>query len=191
MIVVGINCYKLCKVALKKFKQQFINHNKLITFAVLTTFSVRIFAVADELADVASKNEAVTVVAKGITKEAVKVGSNVTSTINAGSFAQMIIGLIFVICAILVLAWFSKRVGKFQGGSGCKMRVIGGLSVGNRERVVVVEIGDKQMVLGVAPGNIQKIHVFEESIIDEDEPDKGFQQSPFAVRLKQMILKGE
>ena len=39
------------------------------------------------------------------------------------------------------------------------MRVVGGASVGTRERVVVVEVEDARLVLGVCPGRVQTLHV--------------------------------
>ena len=38
------------------------------------------------------------------------------------------------------------------------MRVVGGVSVGTRERVVVLEVADTWLVVGVAPGQVQTLH---------------------------------
>ncbi|MEG7523045.1 MAG: flagellar biosynthetic protein FliO [Chromatiales bacterium] len=44
--------------------------------------------------------------------------------------------------------------------------VLGGTSVGPRERVVVVKVDDIRLLLGVAPGRVQTLHVLDQS---EDE----------------------
>lgn len=41
------------------------------------------------------------------------------------------------------------------------MRLMGGLSLGGREKLLVVEVGEIQLVLGVAPGRVQTLHVLE------------------------------
>ncbi len=38
------------------------------------------------------------------------------------------------------------------------MKTIGGASLGGKERVAVVEIGDTWLVLGAAPGNVRLLH---------------------------------
>jgi flagellar protein FliO/FliZ len=56
-----------------------------------------------------------------------------------------------------VLAWLLKRVLPGAGGQQSVVRIVGGVSVGSRERVVVVEVADRWLVVGVAPGQINAI----------------------------------
>jgi flagellar protein FliO/FliZ len=53
------------------------------------------------------------------------------------------------------------------------MKVLGGLSVGQRERLVLVQVGDKQILVGVAPGSVQHVMAFDEPLANtqaEDNP---------------------
>ena len=79
------------------------------------------------------------------------------STIGAGSMLQFVLGLILVLGLIVAAGWFMKR---FQVGPSAPgtVKVIAGASVGQRERVVVVEVGDNWLVLGVAPGRVNALH---------------------------------
>jgi flagellar protein FliO/FliZ len=45
-------------------------------------------------------------------------------------------------------------------------RVIASLQVGQRERVVVVQVGDRQVLLGVAPGRVGLIQELAEPLQD-------------------------
>ena len=51
-----------------------------------------------------------------------------------------------------------KRLAAPSGSSAALLRVISGASIGTRERVVIVEVGETWLVLGVAPGQISKLH---------------------------------
>jgi flagellar protein FliO/FliZ len=84
-----------------------------------------------------------------------------------GKLLQMGFGLFLVLALILVSAWFVRRMGRFQGGTGSSLRVIGGLSMGARERVVLIQAGNTQLLLGVAPGRIQTLHVLPEAVAVE------------------------
>ncbi|MCL5061086.1 MAG: flagellar biogenesis protein FliO, partial [Candidatus Thermoplasmatota archaeon] len=56
----------------------------------------------------------------------------------AGSLLQVFIGLVAVLLLIAATAWVAKRFGVTRGGSSSLVQVVGGASVGTRERVVVV-----------------------------------------------------
>lgn len=118
-----------------------------------------------------------------------KIGSNVPSVVNTGSFVQMVFGLVFVIVAIIVLAWLTKKLGGIQRSYGAPMKVIGTLNLGNREKVVVVEIGGTQMVLGVTTTNVQKIHVFDEPVFEIENKEAEVASGSFAMKLQQMLIK--
>lgn len=79
-------------------------------------------------------------------------------------------GLILVLILIVGLAWLYRRVGHMPAGGKGMLRVAGGISLGSRERVVVVEVEDKRLVLGVAPGRVQTLMVLD-SVDDAEEPE--------------------
>lgn len=70
-------------------------------------------------------------------------------------------GLLVILLLIFGLAWAFKRYSHLPKGSGEIVRVVGGASLGPRERVVVVEIDETRLVLGVAPGRVQTLHVLD------------------------------
>jgi flagellar protein FliO/FliZ len=63
-----------------------------------------------------------------------------------------VIGLIFL------FAWVVRRFGLQPSGNGRLLKVVSSVMVGQRERVVVVEIGDAWLVLGVAAGQVRTLH---------------------------------
>lgn len=75
----------------------------------------------------------------------------------AGSMVKMLVGLAVVLAVMAVITWLLKRMMPGAGGQQSVARVVGGVSVGSRERVVVVEVGDRWLVVGVAPGQVTSI----------------------------------
>ncbi|AOY94742.1 flagellar biosynthetic protein FliO [Cupriavidus sp. USMAA2-4] len=76
----------------------------------------------------------------------------------AASLAQLGLGLFCVIALILALAWFARRSGLVRQGQAGVMRTIGSAMLGARQRLVLVEVGDTWLVLGVSPGEIRTLH---------------------------------
>src|SRR5450830_1360526 len=80
-----------------------------------------------------------------------------TPTSSAGSLLQTIFALIFVLALLMGLAWFMKRYGAKAMGSNAKMRVVSSLSLGGRERVVLIEVADQWIVVGASPGRVNAL----------------------------------
>lgn len=100
--------------------------------------------------------------------------------------ATLILGLLLVVVVILVLAWLLKRVNGLQFKHQ-KMKVISSVPLGTRERVVLLEVGDKQLLIGVAPGHVSLIESFAEKVIDADKPE----ETDFIKSLRKEFVKTE
>lgn len=71
-----------------------------------------------------------------------------------GSVLQMLFGLAIVLAMLFGTLWLLKRLSVPRGPGSNLMRVVAGVSVGPRERVVLLEIGSSWLVLGVAQGQV-------------------------------------
>jgi len=100
--------------------------------------------------------------------------SAVNTDISSASYlSQFVVGLIIVLLCILILAWLAKRFNGFQSLTGDSLQVLGGLSMGSRERLVLVKVGSEQLLLGVTPGQINTLHVLTQPISKPiNPPDK-------------------
>ena len=63
----------------------------------------------------------------------------------------------FVIALLFACLWLIRRLSAPRGG-GAAIKVLGAAAVGPRERVVLVELGEQVLVLGVAPGSVTRLH---------------------------------
>jgi len=105
----------------------------------------------------------------------------------AGSLLQVFIGLVAVLLLIAGTAWVAKRLGVTPGSSSGLLRVVSSASVGTRERVVVVELGETWLVVGVAPGSVNALTTLPRGEI-QPAAVAGHNAS-FAARLQHMIEK--
>lgn len=78
--------------------------------------------------------------------------------VSSGSIVQIIFSLLLVLAAIVLVAWMLRRMNLAQQGSAGNLKVVGGVAIGQRERVVLVEIDDTWLVVGVGPGQIRTLH---------------------------------
>lgn len=109
----------------------------------------------------------------------------------AGSLVQTILSLGFVIALLVGLAWLLKRFGPKHITGGTKVKLVGALSVGARERILVVEVGDQWIVVGASPGRMNALATMPRQESDEAEL-AGTQTVPganFAEWFKQTIDK--
>ena len=109
--------------------------------------------------------------------------------LSGGGMFQLALGLFAVIALIVGLAWLMRRMGGITGGQGGALRVLGGLSMGTRERVVLIQVGETQLLLGVAPGRVQTLHVLDRPVQPQtpSQPGKG----GFAASLSAALQRGE
>ncbi len=95
------------------------------------------------------------------------------------------LGLVVVLVTIAVASWAARGFFKTRLTAGGPLRVLAGLSLGTRERVVLLQVGDTQLVLGVSPGRIQTLHVLSEPLAGSQPPDG--ETKPFAKHLTSMM----
>jgi flagellar protein FliO/FliZ len=76
----------------------------------------------------------------------------------ASSILQVMAGLVIVLLLLGGAAWTLKRMGNFRQQVPGAMRVLGAVAVGQRERVVLIEIAHTWLFVGVAPGSVSALH---------------------------------
>lgn len=103
--------------------------------------------------------------------------------ISTGSPWVVIGGLIFVVALIFASGWLLRRMGGAGLVGNAHMKVVASLPLSARERLVLVELGGKQILLGVAPGNVREVHYFDEPVVDTENSNT----SEFASKMKHFM----
>jgi flagellar protein FliO/FliZ len=89
------------------------------------------------------------------------------SSLFTGDYLLQVIGSFVVVILLLigVLVLLRRFNGVSSQMSG-NMRVISSVGVGQRERVVLLQVGVEQILVGVGPGNVRKIHAFDQPVVE-------------------------
>lgn len=129
---------------------------------VMPTLALAAFTpLAAYAADMNAVNNAATIGSK------VGAGTAVPA-LGVGAVLQTIVGLLVVIGLVFGCAWLARRFGLQPANRGGLVKTIGGASLGGKERVAVVEIGDTWLVLGTAPGNVRLLHTMAAGSVTTD-----------------------
>ncbi len=86
---------------------------------------------------------------------------NLNPALSMTEMSSWFLGLLFVLGIFLTCAWAVRKLNSQVFDNTEKMRIVGGLSLGMREKLVLVQIGNKQLILGVTPQRIEKIQLLE------------------------------
>ena len=73
------------------------------------------------------------------------------------SLLTVLLSLALILGGFVALAWLARRYLPGMGAQGA-VKVVGTTPVGTRERVVVVEVDNTWLLLGVGGGNVRLLH---------------------------------
>jgi flagellar protein FliO/FliZ len=85
-------------------------------------------------------------------------------TPSATGLGQVAFALLLVLCAVFAVAWMVKRVRGMGNRVGDAIDVIADIPLGQKERAVLLKVGQTQILVGVAPGHINTLHVLTEPL---------------------------
>lgn len=100
---------------------------------------------------------------------------------------QLVMGLLLVIGLIFLLAWIVRRVQQSLPvkGSQRAISLLATQALGPRDRLLLVQVGKEQILLGLTPGTIVPLHVLQEPVeVTGTEPNV---PSAFAQRLTKVL----
>ncbi|WP_433769455.1 flagellar biosynthetic protein FliO [Pseudomonas putida] len=114
----------------------------------------------------------------------------VASSGVAGQLTQLVLGLLLVVGLIFFLAWLLRRVQQAgPAGKGQVIELIGSRALGPRDRLVLVQVGNEQILLGLSPGTITALHVLKEPVQVPGTTEKATPE--FAQRLMELLGKDQ
>lgn len=106
----------------------------------------------------------------------------------AGQLGQLLLGLLLVIGLIFLLAWLLRRVQRLAPRGGQVIKLLATQALGTRDRLVLVQVGNEQILLGLSAGRIAPLHVLKEPVhLSDAEPAT----PEFAQRLMELLGKDQ
>ncbi|MGB6212094.1 MULTISPECIES: flagellar biosynthetic protein FliO [Pseudomonas] len=108
----------------------------------------------------------------------------------AGQLTQLVFGLLLVLGLIFFLAWLLRRVQQAgPTGKGQVIEIVGSRALGPRDRLMLVQVGNEQILLGLSPGTITALHVLKEPIEVPTTTEKATPE--FAQHLLKILGKDQ
>jgi flagellar protein FliO/FliZ len=107
---------------------------------------------------------------------------------NSGNLLEVLLSLFAVIAVILTLAWAIKAMGYKGVATNKAMTVTACLPLSAKEKLMVVQIGDEQIVVGVAPGFVGHIKTLDKPLeVVETVNNSEFSVQSFSKTFNQLI----
>lgn len=103
--------------------------------------------------------------------------------LGGGDVLNMIISMLFLVAVIVVLGWLYSR-SRFVGSGGSNaINVVATRALGPKERLLIVEVADQQLLVGMTATAVQTLHVFDKPVAIENPPAP----AGFANRLRAAV----
>jgi len=101
---------------------------------------------------------------------------------------QLLFGLVLVVALIFLLAWLVRRVQQIGPRGNQAIKLVASQALSPRDRLLLVQVGEEQILLGLTPGRITPLHVLKEPVRGVEA---GEQPTPpeFAQRLLELLNK--
>ena len=110
--------------------------------------------------------------------------------IQTDYIVQVLLSLILVVGVIVLLSYLVKRLNlQSRAGSGA-VRILSVVSIGAKDKLLLVEVGEEQLLLGSSPGNVQKLHLLEKPIDIHSKPESVSAERNFLSVLSS-VRKGQ
>lgn len=126
-------------------------------------------------------------------KEEVKAGSSS----GQSETSEVLMGLLAILGLIILLAWFAKRLNLNGMSMGQAIKVQSMMSLGAKEKLVIVEVEGEKLLLGVTPHNITVLKTLDatdqtdhESVADNNSIFSS-ESNSFAQQIKKAIAQGK
>jgi flagellar protein FliO/FliZ len=107
------------------------------------------------------------------------------SPLSVGSLTQLTLSLIAIVALIVAISWALKKLKLARPRGSGDIAVLDELSVGPRERIALIRVGDSQVLVGIGPSGVVPLVPLAAPIVLK----VGTQTPVFAERLRDMMKR--
>ena len=126
------------------------------------------------------------VVAYALSGDATAAAAAATPSAVSG-FAQVAGSLLLIVGVIIALAWVANRLRLTPRAASSGLRILADVAVGAKERVVLLQVGDAQALVGVSADGVRPLVLLDRAVQLPETPSVA---GPFADRLKALMARG-
>ena len=115
------------------------------------------------------------------------------ANVAAADVVQVGLGLGAILLLIVVFGWLARRWLHIRPGGQGQIRILGGLAMGARDRIVLLQVGETQLLVGVSPGRMNTLHVLDEplSAPQAESRSAGSRVEGFAMQMGRALRGGQ
>lgn len=122
-----------------------------------------------------------------LAQEAVSKQGSADAISSSSYLLKLSLGLVLVICLVFFLAWLVKKMHIVQNSNNGLINIISAISVGQRERIALIQVGDEQILIGLTQGRIDKLHTLKKPV--ETMQPSTVAASSFQQKFQQLLNK--
>jgi len=115
--------------------------------------------------------------------------SSSSHAVNGDYMTKLLLSLGLVVAIIFALAWLVKRFNFIPQQSQNLIKIMSTLSVGSRDRLALIQVGDEQLLIALTPGKISKLHCLKNPVKTVDEAQSSFKNKMDFLLDKQNLDK--
>lgn len=108
-----------------------------------------------------------------------------TSIVSGADVVSMIVSTLIVIAAIVGVGWLYSRSKFAVTGSRDVISIVSSKALGTKERLLLVEVADQQLLVGMTASQIQTLHIFDKPVVASEASTPA--PASFADRLRASI----
>ena len=113
------------------------------------------------------------------------------AVLDTSNLLQMILALGVVVILIIGLSYAVRKFNMFSVGSSAHIRIVSGLALSNKDRLLLVQVGEEQLLISTSPGRVQKIHEMQAPIdLAETVEGKASSGQNFSSLLQSLTQRG-
>ena len=108
--------------------------------------------------------------------------------VGVGGLGEVAFALIIVLAAIFIVAWVVRRMRLAGNRVGGGLDILADVPLGQKERAVLLKVGNQQILLGVAPGRVNTLHVLPEPL-ELAKPPAGSSNDPSNPTFRNILTR--
>jgi flagellar protein FliO/FliZ len=109
------------------------------------------------------------------------------SPLSGGSLAQLTFSLMAIVALLFAIGWVLKRTRVVGTRSRGQLRVLDEIALSPRERVLLLRVGDSQVLVGIGAGGMVGLTPLATPIVLPPVPTPA---PAFADRLRELMKRG-
>ncbi len=113
--------------------------------------------------------------------------NDLAKPIDTSNVLVVTLGLMFVLGLFFLLVYLLKKIPSIQGRHQGVIKILDTLYLSSNEKILLVDVGTKQIVVGVNGQAINTLYVMEESIVIDNEAEKNNLKETFSKMIAEKM----